>query len=142
MFKVLFVCVHNAARSQMAEAFLNRLGEGRFQAESAGLQPLNGINPYVIRAMAEIGYDISANKVKGVFDLFKQQRKYDLVIKVCDQALGQQCPIFPSALATLTWSFLDPAGFSGTDEEILRQVRALRDQISVRVEELTRVFVM
>ena len=71
MTRVLFVCVHNAARSQMAEAFLNRLGEGRFTAQSAGLEP-GTLNPYVVRAMQEIGYDLSGNQTKGVFDFYRE----------------------------------------------------------------------
>lgn len=86
ILRVLFVCVHNAARSQMAEAFLNRLDEGRFLAESAGFEP-GRINPVVIESMAEIGYDLSANSVDSVFDFFRQGRNYDVVIKVCDEAV-------------------------------------------------------
>ena len=138
MISVLFVCVHNSARSQMAMAFLNRLGEGRFRAESAGLEP-GVLNPVVVEAMAEAGYDIAGNPVNSVFDYFKQGRDYDLVIKVCDQSVGQQCPIFPSAKATLAWNFPDPAGFSGRHESVLDQVRAVRDQIRMKIEELIHV---
>lgn len=138
MLKVLFVCVHNAARSQMAEAFLNRLGAGRFHAESAGLEK-GTLNPYVVRAMAEIGYDIADNRVKSVFDFYKQAREYDLVIKICDASAGQACPVFPSAVATFQWDFRDPASFTGSDEEILAQVREVRDAIHTRIEEMLRV---
>ena len=67
MQSVLFICIHNSARSQMAEAFLNRLGEGRYVAESAGLEP-GTLNPYVVEVMKEIGYDLSQNQCKSVFD--------------------------------------------------------------------------
>jgi arsenate reductase len=133
--RVLFVCVHNAARSQMAEAFLNRLGEGKFTGESAGFTPAP-INPYVIRAMAEIGYDLSGKQANDIFVYFRQERKYEIVVKVCDLGNGQRCPIFPSTRITLNWPFPDPAGFTGTDEMIMDRVRRLRDDILARVREL------
>mgnify|MGYP000849553972 CR=1 FL=1 len=139
ILRVLFVCVHNAARSQMAEAFLNRLGEGRFLAESAGFEP-DRINPVVIESMADIGYDLSGNTVDSVFDFFRQGRNYDVVIKVCDEAHGQKCPIFPSIAMTLSWSFTDPASLTGSENEIREQVDQIRDQIKTRVEEFIRVF--
>ena len=141
MTRVLFVCVLNSARSQMAEAFLNRLGEGRFTAQSAGLEP-GTLNPYVVRAMQEIGYDLSGNQTKGVFDFYREAREYDLVIKVCDQSAGQRCPIFPSAKATLQWSFDDPSAFTGSDDEIMARVRRVRDDIKAQVEALITVMVM
>ena len=139
MIKVLFVCVHNSARSQMAEAFLNRLGQGDFLAESAGLEPLP-LNPLVVKAMAEIGYDIANKTSHSVFTYFQEGRQYDIVVKVCDQANGQRCPIFPSAKVDLTWSFPDPADFQGTAEEQITKIRELRDQIKTRIEEFIRVF--
>src|SRR3989344_1724156 len=102
--KVLFVCVHNSARSQMAEAFLNQLGGEKFEAESAGFEPAR-INPFVIKAMQEIGIDISNNKVKEVFDLYKQGKIYNYVIAVCDEANAEKCPIFPGSVPRLDWSF-------------------------------------
>lgn len=123
----------------MAEAFLNRLGEGRFSAESAGLEPGN-INPVVVESMADIGYDLSANKTNSVFEYFKEGRHFDVVIKVCDQAHGQRCPVFPSALATLNWNFTDPANLTGNVTEIRRQVDEIRDEIKNRIEEFIRVF--
>lgn len=140
MIKVLFVCIHNSARSQMAEAFLNRLGQGRFVAESAGIEP-GKLNPVVVEAMGEIGYDLSRNTTKKAFDFLKEGREFDLVIKVCDQATGQRCPIFPSALLSLQWDFPDPSQFEGSQEEVLGRVRQVRDQIQQRIEELLRVFV-
>ena len=84
MIKVLFVCVKNSARSQMAEAFLNQLGQPDFIAESAGIET-GTLNPIVVKVMAEIGYDISNNSVNSVFDFLKQGNQYSLVVKVCDQ---------------------------------------------------------
>lgn len=132
MIKVLFVCVHNSARSQMAEAFLNRLGKGNFIAESAGLEPAP-INPLVIIAMREIGYDISKKETHSVFDYFNEGRRYSYIVKVCDQISGQKCPIFPLTLKVLDWNFEDPAAFTGTDEEKLEKVQILRDKIKEKV---------
>jgi arsenate reductase (thioredoxin) len=134
MVKVLFVCVHNSARSQMAEAFLNVLGEGFFISESAGLEK-GTLNPYVIKVMQEIGYDLSQNQTKDVFDFFKQGKTYSYVIKVCDAINGQRCPIFPGALKDIYWNITDPASILGSEEEILAHVRRIRDEIKSRVVE-------
>jgi len=131
MIKVLFVCVHNSARSQMAEAFLNRLGNGDFIAESAGLEP-GVLNPFVVKAMSEIGYDISQNPTKSVFDFFREGRTYRYVIKVCDQIHGQRCPVFPGALHAIDWNLEDPAQAEGSDEDKLQKAREIRDQIKAR----------
>jgi len=133
MIKVLFVCVHNSARSQMAEAFLNQLGKNRFKAESAGLEPGN-LNPLVVEVMQEEGIDISKNWTKGVFDLFKEGRVYNFVISVCDQANAERCPIFPGITKRLVWSFEDPSSFKGTEAEKLQQTRELRDKIKAEIE--------
>jgi arsenate reductase (thioredoxin) len=131
--KVLFVCVHNSARSQMAEAFLNNLAGEKFSAESAGLEP-GTLNPFVVEAMREIGTDISDNKTKSVFDFFKQGRLFDFVIAVCDAANGERCPIFPSVTKRLNWSFEDPASFAGTHDEKLAKTRLVRNKIKSQVE--------
>jgi len=131
--KVLFVCIHNSARSQMAEAFLNTLAGDRFYAESAGFEP-GSLNPYVIQVMKEEGIDISGNKTDSVFDFFKASRIYSYVITVCDVDKAEQCPIFPGVTARLHWSFPNPAEFTGTNEEILAATRKVRDQIKEEVE--------
>ncbi|MBP6491428.1 MAG: arsenate reductase ArsC [Clostridia bacterium] len=134
MIKVLFVCVHNAARSQMAEAFLNQLGQGDFSAESAGLEPAP-LNPLVVKAMAEIDYDISKNETDSVFDFYKKGHKYNIIVKVCDMESGQKCPIFPLTFKVLDWNLPDPSAFEGSEEEKLNQVRLLRDEIKGLVED-------
>ena len=131
--KVLFVCVHNSARSQMAEAFLNALAGDRFYAESAGLEP-GILNPYVVKVMKEEGIDISGNKIDSAFDLYKEGRSYDYVVAVCDAAKAEKCPVFPGVTSRLNWSFPNPADFTGTDEEILAATRKVRDQIKVKIE--------
>jgi arsenate reductase len=132
MYTILFVCIHNSARSQMAEAFLNQLGNGKFNAESAGIEK-GKLNPYVVRAMQEVGIDISNNETKEVFDLFKQGRLYQAVITVCEKEAAERCPIFPGMVKRIAWSFPDPSKFSGTDEEILAKVRVVRDEIKEKV---------
>ncbi len=101
MTKVLFLCVHNSARSQMAEAFLKRDGAGRFEVESAGLEP-GKLNPYVVRAMMEKGIDISGNPTKSVFDLFNAKKVYQIVVTVCSKEAAEKCPIFPASRRSFT----------------------------------------
>jgi arsenate reductase len=132
--KVLFICVHNSARSQMAEAFLNEFGSDRFAAESAGLEP-GDLNPLVVKAIGEIGIDISAKTTRSAFDLLRRGEWFGWVITVCDESQAEGCPIFPGAGRRDHWSFPDPAAFTGDDEEKMRQVRALRDRISAKVRE-------
>ena len=131
--KVLFVCLHNSARSQMAEAFLNHLAGDRFEAESAGLEP-GPLNPLAIEVMGEVGIDISMNQAKSVFALYKADRLYRYVISVCDEA-AQRCPIFPGFATNLHWSFEDPASFTGSHEERLDKTRRVRDKIRTRIED-------
>lgn len=137
--RVLFVCIHNSARSQMAEAFLNRIGKEFFEAESAGLEP-GKLNPFVVEVMAEIGYDLSQNKTKSVFDLYKAGKTYDYVITVCDPEAAERCPIFPGKVERLHWGFRDPSSFQGTDEEKRAFTRQVRDEIQRAVEEFVKIY--
>jgi arsenate reductase (thioredoxin) len=132
--RVLFVCVHNSARSQMAETFLNALGRDHFEAKSAGLEP-GQLNPLAVQAMAEAGFDISKNPTKSVFDIFRRGELFSFVITVCDAEAAEKCPIFPGITTTLNWSFEDPSSFEGTWEERLEKTRRVRDAIRNRVEE-------
>ncbi|HAO19724.1 MAG: low molecular weight phosphatase family protein [Desulfobacteraceae bacterium IS3] len=135
--RVLFVCIHNSARSQIAEAYVRQLGGDRFEAESAGFEP-GKLNPLVVEVMKEAEIDISDHKTKSVFEFFKQGRLYDYVITVCDESSGQQCPIFPGIVKRIHWSFPDPSSFDGTYEEKLAQTRNVRDQIRKAVENLIK----
>jgi arsenate reductase len=130
--RVLFVCVHNSARSQMAEAFLNALAGERFMAMSAGLEP-GTLNPLAIEAMNEVGIDISKNATKSVFDLYAAGDLFAYVIAVCDAEVAQRCPIFPGITRTLVWSFPDPAAFEGPWNEKLAKTRLVRDAIKSRI---------
>jgi arsenate reductase (thioredoxin) len=131
--KVLFVCVHNSARSQMAEALLKKIAGDRFEVESAGLEP-GTLNPLAVEVMKEIGLDISQNKTKNAFDLFKAGRLYIHVITVCDETSAEQCPFFPGMTTRLHWSFADPSGFIGTYEEKLEKTRQVREAIREKME--------
>jgi len=132
--KVLFVCVHNSARSQMAEEYLRRIGGERFEVESAGLEPTS-LNPLVIAAMAEEDFDLSTKKTQAVWNLFREGRFYNYVITVCDRTHEKECPIFPKPFIQLKWSFPDPESFSGTYNEKMEQTRILRDAIRTRIEQ-------
>jgi arsenate reductase (thioredoxin) len=139
MTKVLFLCVHNSARSQMAEAFLEKHGAGRFEAESAGLEP-GKLNPYVVRAMAEVGIDISGKATKSVFDLFNAGKVYQVVVTVCSKEAAERCPIFPGLSKKIHWPFDDPSALKGSDEEIMAGVRRIRDQIEAAVADFARSY--
>ena len=131
--RVLFVCIHNSARSQMAEAFLNQIGGDRFEAHSAGLEP-GRLNPIVVEVMREIGMDIADCKTKGVLDYVKSGKLFAHVITVCDEASAERCPIFAGVTQRLHWSFPDPSAIQGTHEEKLAGVRKVRNQIKARIE--------
>ncbi len=133
--RVLFVCVHNSARSQMAEAFLNVLAGDRFEAMSAGLEP-GTLNPLAIDVMKEMGIDISRSQTKSAFDLYKKGELFSYVITVCDATSAEMCPLFPGLVtAQIHWSFADPSSFTGTYEEKLAQTRAVRNAIKANIEE-------
>jgi arsenate reductase len=132
--RVLFVCVHNSARSQMAEAFLNQMAGERFEAESAGFEP-EPLNPLVVEVMKELDIDISAKQAKSVFGLYKEGRLYDYVITVCGESQAERCPIFPGRVMRLEWPFQNPGGLTESREEMLAKTREIRDQIRQRVEE-------
>ena len=137
MKRVLFICVHNSARSQMAEAFLNRLGMNKFIAESAGIEP-GALNQIVVKVMKEIGYDLSQNKTKSVFDIHKSGKTYDYVITVCDPEAAERCPIFPGKVKLLHWEFKDPSSFDGKELEKIYLTRKVRDQIKTKIEEFIK----
>jgi arsenate reductase len=129
--RVLFLCTHNSARSQMAEGFLRALGRDRFEAQSAGTEK-TAVHPLAIRVMAERGIDISTHTSK-VYDGLMQHR-WDYVITVCDDA-NERCPFLPGIDKRLHWSFEDPSRALGTEEARLSTFRRVRDQIEARIAE-------
>ncbi|MEI6438424.1 MAG: arsenate reductase ArsC [Candidatus Omnitrophota bacterium] len=135
--KVLFVCIHNSARSQMAEELLRKFGGDRFEVESAGIEP-GKLNPVVIDVLKELGIDITGKKTQAVFDLLKQGRLYSYVITVCDETSAERCPVFPGLAKRLHWGFTDPSKFEGPHEEKLAQTRVVREQIAARIKEFLK----
>jgi len=131
--RVLFVCIHNSARSQMAEAFLNRLFGETLEAESAGIEP-GKLNPVVVEVMREVGIDISGNRTKSVSDMIASGLRFDYVITVCDETSAERCPVFPGSGTRLHWGFPDPSSFSGTPQETLAKTRDVRDAIESKMK--------
>jgi len=139
MREILFICEHNSARSQIAEAYLNHFAAGRLHAESAGLEP-GTMNPYVVEVLGEEGLDISRNETKSVFELYKRQKQFDAVITVCSPAVSGRCPIFPGRVLRLNWPFDDPSQLVGSHEEILGKTRVIRDRIREQVLSFIREY--
>jgi len=131
--KVLFICVHNSARSQIAAALLNETCGEFFEAQSAGLEP-GRINPLAAEALGELGIDISTNTTQRVFDVWTSGQIFHFVIAVCSESEAQGCPIFADVTTRLHWPFDDPSQFTGTYEERLEETRRVRDQIRARID--------
>ena len=129
--RVLILCTGNSCRSQMAEGLLRNLAGDRFEAFSAGTQPTQ-VNPRAIKAMNELGIDISNHKSQSVENFLDQEFHY--VITVCDAA-RETCPVFPNSKASLHWSFEDPAEATGNEEEVMSVFRKVRDEIRKRLRE-------
>ena len=129
--RILFLCTHNSARSQMAEGLLRHLAQDRFEAYSAGTEAAR-VRPLAIRAMAELGIDISAQASKALERYLGAP--FDAVITVCDQA-NEACPVFFGAKKRLHWSVPDPSQATGTEEEQLAVYRSVRDALRARIEQ-------
>ena len=127
---VLFICTHNAARSQMAEAILNKLYGDRYTAFSAGTDPTQ-IDPFVVLVMSEMGIDVSNYRSKGL-SIFKDFTT-DYVITLCDQA-KESCPYFPGGMLHLHRGFSDPSEFKGKPEDVINGYRRIRDEIKYWLE--------
>ena len=134
--KVLFICVHNSFRSQMAEAWLNHICGEEFEAQSGGLEA-GVVDPLAIEAMSEVGIDISQKRTRKVFDIWKSGVAFAYVIKVCSEAESnaRACPIFPGVTVKLTWPFPDSSTFQGTKAARLERTRQVRDAIKARIED-------
>jgi arsenate reductase len=129
--RVLFLCIHNSARSQMAEGMLRNLAEGRFEVMSAGTEATR-LRPLAIRAMEELGIDISGQESKTLERYLGEP--FDYVITVCDKA-NEACPFFPGAKNRLHWSFEDPSQAEGSEDERLAVFRKVRDDLRERIEQ-------
>lgn len=137
--KVLFVCVHNSARSQMAEAYLKKANPAAYEVFSAGLKPGN-LNAVVVEAMKQDGIDISGNRTKSVNEFLDAGVEFDYVITVCDESSAEQCPIFPGKGNRMHWGFEDPSGLDGSFDEKLVRVKQIRDQIKATVTDWNTYF--
>ena len=128
--KVLFLCIENRARSQMAEAFLRKHADDQFEVYSAGLEP-SPIHPYVYRVMEEVGLDLKSHYSKGV-DEFLNQMYFGILITVCAKA-EEKCPTFPGLGERRYWPIEDPVAFEGSEEDKLQKFREARDEIEKRI---------
>ncbi len=140
--RVLFVCIHNSARSLIAEAFLNTLFGGTFEAGSAGLEP-GKINPLAVQTMREVGIDISHKEPRDVFEVYKSGNIFGSVITVCDEASAERCPRITKRIH---WSFTDPASLVGNEAEQQEAIRGIRETIRQKivswVRELSEEFIL
>lgn len=127
---MLFVCIHNSARSQMAEAFLNKYGNGKFIAESAGIES-GVLNELVVESMKDAEIDISQNKTKSVFEL--TSKNYDYVITVCERDAADKCPVFPGKAKRIQLSFDDPSKLTETLDTKLLEIGKIREEIKTEV---------
>jgi arsenate reductase (thioredoxin) len=131
--KVLFICAHNSARSQMAAALLNETCGEFFEAHSAGLEP-GTINPLVVEALLEVGIDISMNTTQRVFDVWTSGQIFQFVVTVCSEAEAEGCPIFAGVTTRLHWPFDDPSKLIGPHQQRLTATRRIRDQIRAKID--------
>lgn len=129
--RVLFLCTHNSARSQIAEGLLRAMYPDQYEAYSAGTE-VTKVNPYVIKSMAEIGIDLNNHYSKHLNQFLNEQ--FDYVVTVCDHA-KEACPYFPNAKSRIHQSFTDPSQFTGTEEEILTAVAKVREEIKSWIQE-------
>ncbi len=130
--RILFLCTHNSARSQMAEAILRELGGGRVEAASAGTE-VTRVHPLAVREMAERGIDIGAQRSKHLNEFLGE--RLDYVVTVCDNA-GESCPVFPGGPERIHWSIPDPSAVEGTDEIRAAAFKRAADDLTTRIRDL------
>ncbi len=130
--KIIFICIHNSARSQMAEAYLNHMAADKYETYSAGLEP-GKLNPIVVEAMSLDGIDISNNKTNSVDEFIDGHITFDYVITVCDETSAEKCPFFPGQGNRLHWGFQDPSSISGNSDDKLKVTILIRNEIKDRI---------
>lgn len=138
--RILAICIHNSARSQMTEEYLRQTcGNSGLdvEVESAGIEP-GSLNPVVVELLKEDGIDITGKETRSVFALHEAGKSFDYVIAVCDPEAAERCPIFPAEKKRLHWPFPDPSKAEGSIEERMAYVRPIRDQIKEKVAEFCR----
>jgi len=136
---VLVVCVHNSARSQMAEEYLRKYGGDLFEPSSAGIEP-GKLNPYVVKALQEEGIDISGKKTQSTQTLYERGDSYDYVITVCSAEAKERCPLYPGTIKRFHWPFDDPSSFTGSEEEKMEGTRKVREQIKQKIQEFVNQY--
>ncbi len=132
--RIMFVCVHNSARSQMAEAFVRQYAADRFDVHSSGIEA-GKLNPLVVQAMAEVGVSMDGHYAKPAKEYIDRKEVFDYVVTVCDESSAERCPTFPGKHQRMHWGFPDPSALKGTDEEKLAGIRPIRDAIEKKVKE-------
>lgn len=130
--RVMFICIHNSARSQMGEAFLRHFAGDRFEVHSAGIEA-GTLNPLVKRAMEEVGVSMEGHFAKKAQGYVDRGEHFDYVITVCDESNAERCPLFPGKHERLHWGLPDPSALGGSDEEKIAGIRPIRDEIKKRV---------
>lgn len=134
-FNVLFLCTGNSARSVIAEAILNRIGEGKFRAWSAGSRPKGEVNPNTIKLLQGLGYDTSQFSSKSWNEFAKPGApRFDFIFTVCDDAAGETCPVWPGKPATAHWGIADPAAVKGSEVEVARAFQQAYRYLFNRIE--------
>lgn len=131
--KILVVCVHNSARSQMAEEYFRKFGGDLFEPSSAGINP-GKLNPYVVEVLKEEGIDISDKSTQSTQELYDRGDSYHYVITVCSAEAKEQCPLYPGTIKRFHWPFDDPSSFTGSPEERLEGTRKVREQIKEKIK--------
>ncbi|MCK5672460.1 MAG: arsenate reductase ArsC [Spirochaetales bacterium] len=130
--KIIFICIHNSARSQMAEAYLKSMAGNKYETCSAGLEP-GKLNPTVVEAMSLDGIDISNNETNSVDEFIDGHITFDYVITVCDETSAEKCPVFPGQGNRLHWRFQDPSSISGNSDDKLKATLVIRNAIKNRI---------
>ncbi|MGE4454452.1 MAG: arsenate reductase ArsC [Sphaerochaeta sp.] len=130
--RIMFVCIHNSARSQMCEAFVKHYARDRYDAHSSGIEE-GKLNPLVVQAMEEIGISMEGHYAKSAQQYIARKEAFDYVVTVCDESNAERCPIFPGKSERMHWGFPDPSAITGSDEEKLEGIRPIRDAIHKRI---------
>lgn len=130
--RIMFVCIHNSARSQMCEAFVRHYSPDRFDVYSSGIEK-GTLNPLVVEAMKELGISMEHLYAKSTQEFIERGEVFDYVITVCDESSAERCPVFPGKHVRLHWGFSDPSVLSGSDEQKLQGIRVIRDAIQKQV---------
>ncbi|MCF7942198.1 MAG: arsenate reductase ArsC [Spirochaetia bacterium] len=131
--RIMFVCIHNSARSQMCEAFVRHYAADRFDVHSSGIEA-GALNPLVVEAMKEIGISMDGQYAKPAMGYIERDEPFDYVVTVCDESSAERCPMFPGTHKRMHWGFPDPSAIQGTDEQKLAGIRLIRDAIEQRVK--------